>query len=253
MNEDLYVLAMEGANIVLGIQWLETLGAVTCNYKKLTMEFQHQGKAVCLQGDTPLQISNGGLKSLMGREEIAYFCQLQANSTTIQSVSELWVELQDILEKFPEIMREPTGLPPWRPINHHILLNLGTKPINVHPYRYPHFQKLEIERLTKEMLSQGLIRHNVSPFSSPVLLVRKKDGTWRFCIDYRALNSATIHDHFPIPTMDELLDELDGSTIFSKIDLRVRYHQIRISYEDIEKIAFLTHLGTMNFQSCLSA
>lgn len=71
MTEDLYVLTMEGANIVLGIQWLETMGAVTCNYKHLTMEFQHQGRQVCLQGDTPSQISNGGLKSLVGREEVA--------------------------------------------------------------------------------------------------------------------------------------------------------------------------------------
>lgn len=79
LNEDLYVLSMEGANIVLGIQWLETLGAVTYDYKKLSMEFENQGKKINFQGDLPSQVSNNSLKSLMGREEIAYFYQLQAD------------------------------------------------------------------------------------------------------------------------------------------------------------------------------
>lgn len=93
MIEDLYVLTMEGANVVLGIQWLETLGAVTCNYKNLTMEFQHQGRHVCLQGDTPSQISNGSLKNLVGQEEMAYFCQLQGEPMTTQDRPEPWPEL----------------------------------------------------------------------------------------------------------------------------------------------------------------
>lgn len=157
----------------------------------------------------------------MGRVDVVYFFPLKTDSTEVQPSSESWAELHEVLKKFSEIISYPTGLPPWRPINHHILLNPGTRPINVDPYHYPHFQKSEIESLTKEMLHQGLIRHNVSPlFSSPVLLVWKKNDTWRFCIDYRALNSATISDRFPIPTVDELLDELDGHTIFFKIDLR---------------------------------
>lgn len=118
--------------------------------------------------------------------------------------------MQELLQAFEDIFQEPKQLPPAREIDHHITLKEGIEPINVKPYRYAYFQKTKIEKQVHDMLKLGLIRTSTSPFSSPVLLVKKKDGTWRFCTDYRALNTVTIKDRFPIPTVDGMLDELHG-------------------------------------------
>jgi Reverse transcriptase (RNA-dependent DNA polymerase) len=107
--------------------------------------------------------------------------------------------------------------------------------------------KNEIGKIVEELL-QSVIRPSQSPFATPALLVRKKDDTWRMCVDYRKLNMLTIKNTYPIPYIEDLLDELNGARVFSKIDLRSGYHHIRMAEEDVYKTTFQIHHGHFEFK-----
>lgn len=115
-----------------------------------------------------------------------------------------WVSA--VLNEYEDVFQEPQGLPLYRRHDHAIVLKEGANIPNLRPYRYPHYQKNKIERLVDDMLRFGIIRPSVSPYSSPIILVKKKDGGWRFCVDYRALNKITVRDKFPIPIMSCLMN-----------------------------------------------
>jgi hypothetical protein len=155
--------------------------------------------------------------------------------------------LDHLLRQHGDVFDKPTGLPPACPYNHRIHLLPGTAPVTVWPYRYPQLQKDELEQQCATMLEQGIICSSTSPFLAPVLLVRKADKTWRFCIDYCTLNAKTSKDKFLIPVVDELLDELHGARFFTMLDLRSGYHQVRMHPDDISKTMFRTHQGHYKF------
>ncbi|CAB4278483.1 unnamed protein product [Prunus armeniaca] len=131
-------------------------------------------------------------------------------------------ELQALLDSFSVIFGTPTTLPPMREHDHRIPLISSCKPPSIRPYAYGPLQKSEIGKCVKELLDYGFIRNNHSPFSSPVLLVKKKDSTWRMCMDYKQLNELTIKDKYPIPLIDDLLDELHGAEYFHPKDIEKR-------------------------------
>jgi hypothetical protein len=141
-----------------------------------------------------------------------------------------------------------SGLPPRRHGDHTIPLLPGTQPFKIKPYRYNSAQKIEIENQIKELLQKGPIQASTSPFSSPVLLVKKKTGDWRLCVDFRKLNAYTIKNKYPLPVIDEILDELGGASWFTSLDLSSGFHQIRLAPGEEYKTAFQTHNGHYEYQ-----
>ncbi|XP_024009447.1 uncharacterized protein LOC112084529 [Eutrema salsugineum] len=158
---------------------------------------------------------------------------------------EIPLEVQAILNKFKDVFPEeiPPGLPPLRGIEHQIDLVPGSALPNKPAYRMNREETKELERQVRDLMDKGYIRESLSPCAMPVLLVPKKDGTWRMCVDCRAINNITIKYRHPIPRLDDMLDELSGSTIFSKVDLKSGYHQVRMREGDECKTAFKTKQG----------
>ncbi|XP_041999909.1 uncharacterized protein LOC121749403 [Salvia splendens] len=252
---DLHILPIHGTDVILGMDWLESLGKISADFAGKTLEFIHKGQPFTLNGITapPRRLGVHSLFMLHSSPDVSacfeiVLLELESAASKLEAFpGDLPVGIAGVLEGFRNVFRVPTDMPPTRQYDHRIHLLPGSKPVNVRPYRYPYFQNTEIERQVREMLEQGIIQWSNSPFSSPVLLIRKKDGSFCFCIDYRSLNNATIPDHFPIPTADELFDELGKARVFSNVDLRSGYHQIRMHEEDVFKTAFRTHDGHFEF------
>src|SRR4029450_4705582 len=156
---------------------------------------------------------------------------------------------------FPPVVREfvdvfpgdLTQLPPMRDVVFNIDLTPGTAPISMVPYRMALAELKELKDQLQELLDKGFVRPSTSPWGAPVLFSKKKDGSLRLCIDYRKLNQATVKNKYPLPRIDDLFDQLKGSTCFSKIDLRSGYYQLRVREEDIPKTAFRERYGHYEF------
>jgi hypothetical protein len=151
--------------------------------------------------------------------------------------------VQEVIQANANLFEAPHTLPPSREFDHSISLYLDSIPVNCRPYRYTPQQKDEIERQIGDMLQAGLVTPSLSPHACPVLLVKKTDGSWRFCMDYRKLNANTIKNKFPMPIIDEFVDEIAGSKYFTKLDLNSGFHQIRMAETNEFKTSFKTHHG----------
>jgi hypothetical protein len=217
-----YGLALGFFDMVLGVQWFESLGPVLWDFRRRSIAFVWNGRRVLWSAEPDSSIA----------------ASLTAATKNV---------MDELLQQYSGLFADPVGLPPARQRSHRIRLLPGTEFVAVRPYRYAHAQKEELERQCTEMLRLGVIRPSESAFSAPVLLMKKQDGSWRFCVDYRALNDRTIKDKFPIPVVKELLDELRGATFFTKLDLRSGYHQVLMHPDDVEKTAFRTHQGLFEF------
>jgi len=257
---DVFIINLSNCEMVLGIQWLSLLGDILYNYKHLWMSFDWQGQQILLKGKNPPKFQSIELKQLSAlvqngqpvEDYLIYslqFMEVEGGSKGLnpQFQGATAASLQSLLASYQDVFQEPTGLPPQRDHDHQIPLKTGSEAVNLRPYRYSGLQKDNLERMVAEMLDTGIIRTSNSPFASPVILVKKRDSTWRLCVDYHALNQLTIKDKYPIPMIEELLEELVGATIFSKIDLKSGYHQIRMAAGEEYKTAFRTYNGHYEF------
>jgi hypothetical protein len=271
LTHDFYVVDILDTNIILGVQWLSTLGPITTNYKTMEMSFNtEEGRRVTLKGmtgDSPRVVTIKKMHAIFRREEIVYAVECFIMDTKDETNKQYPPDIQRILNKHKRVFEPiPPGKPPDRGFEHIIELEEGAKPVITTPYMHPKKHKDEIESTIKELLAMGHIRPSSSPFASSVVLVKNKDGTMCMCIDYRALNKRTIKNRYPIPRIDELLDELHGAVYFTKIDVSSGYHQIKMREKDIHKTAFRCHFchyeflempfGLTNapatFQSCMN-
>jgi len=185
---DLRVLPLTAFDMIIGMDWLESFSPMHVHWQLKRLVIPYEGSTVLLQGesvDAPSQL-------------LLQVCSMDSTPDTFSSAG-LPPAIQSLLDEFDDLFQAPDSLPPSRQCNHSIPLIPGSQPFYIHPYRYPPALKDEIERQVHEMLSQGLIQPSSSMFSSPVLLVKKKDLSYRFCVDFRKLNSMTVKSKYPVP------------------------------------------------------
>ncbi|KAL0536920.1 hypothetical protein IC582_025883 [Cucumis melo] len=243
----LIVLDMLDFDVILGMDWLAANHAsIDCSRKEVT--FNPPSLA-------SFKFKGGGSKSLPQVISAIRASKLLSQGTwgilaSVVDTREADVSLSSkpVVRDYPDVFPEELpGLPPHKEVEFAIELEPGTVPISRAPYRMAPAELKELKVQLQELLDKGFIRPSVSPWGAPVLFVKKKDGSMRLCIDYRELNKVTVKNRYPLPRIDDLFDQLQGATVFSKIDLRSGYHQLRIKDEDVPKTAFRSRYGHYEF------
>ncbi|GJW33902.1 reverse transcriptase domain-containing protein [Tanacetum coccineum] len=209
------------------MDWLAYHRALIDCYEKIVRIPLLNGKILEVQGERP-------------EKDLRSLACIKADEKKLDDIR--------VVRDFPEVFPDDLlGLPLVREIEFRIDLIPGASPVVRSPYRLALSEMLELSNQLKELQEKGFIRPSHSPWGAPMLFVKKKDGSMRMCIDYRELNKLTIKNHYPLPRIDDLFDQLQGACCFSKIDLRSVYYQFRVRDEDIPKTAFRTRYGHFEF------
>ncbi|GJW31312.1 putative reverse transcriptase domain-containing protein [Tanacetum coccineum] len=254
-NIDLMPVELGSFDVIIGMDWLAKYHAVIiCAEKIVRIPFGDE--ILIVRGDgssnehgTRLNI----ISCTKAQEYLTKGCHVfLANITATKDEDKSkGKRLEDVpvVQEFPKVFPEDLpGIPPTRQVEFRIDLVPGAAPVARAPYRLAPSEMKELAEQLQELTDKGFIRPSSSPRGAPVLFVKKKDGSFRMCIDYRELNKLTVKNRYPLPRIDDLFDQLQGSSIYSKIDLRSGYHQLRVREEDILKTAFRTRYGHYEFQ-----
>jgi hypothetical protein len=179
---------------------------------------------------------------------LLYLPQQECNNSYTYAVEGIKLDDIPIVCEYPDVFLDDLpGMPPDRDIEFVIELQPGTAPISKRPYRMPPDELAELKIQLQDLLDKGFIRPSASPWGCPALFMKKKDNSLRLCVDYHPLNAVTIKNKYPLPRINILFDQLAGARVFSKIDLRSGYHQIKIRLTDIPKTAFSTRYGLYEY------
>ncbi|KAI3810891.1 hypothetical protein L1987_20522 [Smallanthus sonchifolius] len=234
-------------DIIIGMDWLSKHHAEVMCFEKCIRLPLPSGETLKVFGEKPCKglklMSCITVQKYIRKKCMVFLAHVIQKEDKKRSVQDI-----PIVRDFPEVFPDDLpGLPPVRQVEFRIDLVPGANPVAKAPYRLAPSEMQELASQLQELADKGFIRPSHSPWGAPVLFVKKKDGSFRMCIDYRELNKLTIKNRYPLPRIDDLFDQLQGSTYFSKIDLRSGYHQLRVQEEDILKTAFRTRYGHYEF------
>ena len=244
---NLVLLDIQDFDVILGMDWLSRhLATMDCFRKEVKFcrpgepEITFCGVRKILSSSMMSVMMAGKMLRKSYPRYLAYAVEVRDDDMRLEDIP--------VVREFPDVFPDDLpGLPPDREIDFQIELAPGTEPISRAPYRMAPAELKEHKVLIEEMVNKGFVRPSTSPWGAPVLFVKKKDGGMRLCIDYRELNKVTIRNQCPLPRIDDLFDQLQGAKVFSKIDLRSGYHQLRVHDEDVPKTAFRTRYGHFEF------
>jgi hypothetical protein len=225
IETDLVLLPLEGMDIILGMDWMTK--------HKVLLDISSR----VIKIDSPYEGAT-----------ILYLPQQEYFHSCIYVITDIKLEDIPIVCEYPDVFPDDLpGMPPDRDIEIIIELQPSTTPISKRSYRMPPNELAELKVQLQDLLDKGFIRTSASPWGCPALFLKKKDNSLRLCVDYRPLNAVTIKNKYPLPRIDILFDQLAGAKVFSKIDLRSGYHQIKIKPSDIPKTAFSTRYGLYEY------
>ncbi|GJT46096.1 putative reverse transcriptase domain-containing protein [Tanacetum coccineum] len=254
-NIDLMPIDLGSFDVIIGMDWLAKNHAVIFYDEKIVC-IPYGNEILIVQGDKSDKEKKSTLSIISRKKAQNYMekgCQLFLAQVTVKENKDKSNEkrLEDVptVRDFPEVFpKDLPALPPIRQVEFQLDLVPGAAPVARAPYRLAPSEMEELSTQLQELSDKGFIRPSSSPWGAPILFVKKKDGSFRMCIDYRELNKLTVKNRYPLPRINDLLDQLQGSSVYLKIDLRSGYHQLRVCDEDISKTAFRTRYGHYEFQ-----